>query len=383
MPRFRCLDPGNLLGHGTDSIVPLRLSRALTLLAIASAPNPGSRYQPGSNWGVAKYATAVDPRSSSGGGQRAIANIGIRDLDPHQKTTLADDFGVAISLALIDAACGIDGLADCYALWLEEVLSLRTGGRHRRMPDFLLLLRKPLSGSTLVLLECKGSTQSVMAGRQLGSACAQLDNVIEVAGVPCAHGMVPKIAMASTIHPGEPVEIRVDDPPEPLNIPPEVEMKLRANFVALELAAFGDLAAAEAIRFRYSLPSWARFGIPDGLLQGSKDLRLEQTMLITLPAFKRLPLLARDELDLEIVQRLCLARVRYVAEGSPRAVALRESPSNDQMLGDNSHTERSEYGVDSSHIHRDDDGRLRCEESDRTSGGTQSRLSVEVWPATT
>lgn len=179
------------------------------------------------------------------------------------------------------------------------------------------------------------------------------------------------------------MEIRVDDPPEPLKIPPDVEIKLRANFVALELAAFGDLAAAEAIRFRYSLPSWARFGIPEGLLQGSKDLRLEQTMLITLPAFKRLSILARDELDLEIVQRLCLARVRYVAEGSPRAVALRESPSNDQLLTDKNHSERHEYGVDSTHIQRDDDGRLRGEESDRTSGGTRCTLSVDVWPAAT
>lgn len=383
MPRFRYLDPRNLLGNGTDSIVPLKLSRALTLLAIASAPNPGSRYQPGSNWGVAKYATAVDPRSSSGGSRRAIANIGIRDLDPHQKTILADDFGVALSLALIDAACGIDGLADCYGLWLKEILSLRRGGRHRRMPDFLLLLRKPLSGSRLVLLECKGSTQGVMAGRQLGSACAQLDNVTEVAGVPCAPGMVPKVAMASTVHPGEPVEIRVDDPPEPLEIPPEVETKLRANFVALELAALGDLAAAEAIRFRYFLPSWSRFGIPRGLLQASKELRLEQTMLITLPALKRPSMSARGELDLEIVRRQCLARVHYVADASPRAMALRENPSNDQTLVDETHAERSEYGIDSSHVERDEDGRLRSEESDRTSGGTRSRLSVEVWPAPT
>jgi hypothetical protein len=380
MPGFRCIDPGDVLGQGKDIVVRLGVSRALTLLGIASAPNPGSRYQPGSHWGVVKYATAIDPRLSAHGRRFGIANVGIRDLDPHQKTVLADDLGVAFALARIDAAYGIEGLCDCYALWLEETLVLKAGGRHRRMPDFLLLLRRSLNGSRLALLECKGSTQNAMARAQLATGCTQLDNVDCIGGSRCGRGLIPRIAMALTVHPGNPVELRVDDPPEVLEPSPELETKLRANFVALELAAFGDVAAAEAVRSTYRLPNWARFGLPMDLLRTNKDLRLDRTMLITLPAFK-VPPTAQDDLELDVAQRPCLARVEFLAEASARALGLREDPRRDDLLQSLGTMEQSLPGDFQLNVEKQTNGGLRSSEEGQTGGGTRTRLIVDIWPA--
>jgi hypothetical protein len=47
-----------------------------------------------------------------------------------QKTVLADDVGMGLSLAALDTTYGIDGMWDCYGLWLEGLLQLAQSGRH-------------------------------------------------------------------------------------------------------------------------------------------------------------------------------------------------------------------------------------------------------------
>ena len=148
-------DPNRYLGVAS----PYNLSflRALVLLAQATSPSPRSRYRPASSWTVAKYMTVCDPRRRQGSAGILIVNPGIRDLDPHQKGMLSDDMGMAVALGLIDQSHGIKGLADVYALVSSGALILKAAGKHRRMPDFVLELRKPIAGSHFVLLECKGS----------------------------------------------------------------------------------------------------------------------------------------------------------------------------------------------------------------------------------
>jgi hypothetical protein len=328
---FELHDSGSIIGPLPS--IDLSLARALRLLAIATAPSPGSRYQPGSHWASAKYATAIDPRILPSGPQLAIANAGIRDLDPHQKTVLADDIGVALALAAIDSSYGIDGLSDCYALWLSSELLLASGGKHRRMPDFVLLLRKPLGGSKHVLLECKGSTLQTSADSQLTAACKQLANVSSLSGITCTS--IPKVAIAAKIRPGSQVELHVSDPPEEFAFPDDFDNKLRASFVALELAALGDIAAAERVRRAFDIPSWSRFSIRSDLLASSEFLGLEQAVMTTAPELKRLSAKMKSVFDLSVAKRQCLIHARLVLRPSKRAVLLKEDPSDATALVQN------------------------------------------------
>ena len=330
MFEFELHDPDAVLG-GTNSI-HFNFARALKLMAYATAPSPGSRYQPGSSWSVVKYATAIEPRLGTSSHQTAIANTGIWDLDPHQKTVLADDMGVGLALAAIDVKYGIDGLWDCYSLWLEEQLQLRRDGRHRRMPDFLILLRTPISGSRLALLECKGSTRSTAATGQLTSACNQLSNVSRVLGLSRTKYTLPQVGIACALSPGDPIAITVADPPEDFTLPDDIEKRLRANYVALELAALGDVAAADSVRTRYNLPSWGRIGFKNSILPRNETLGINESVTSMLPSGKRLSAKARDVLDSTFIDKLCLAQAQLIVGPSRRAIELRANADDESAL---------------------------------------------------
>jgi hypothetical protein len=87
MYEFQLNDPLTILG--ATSFIRFHWARALKLMTYATAPCPGSRYQPGSSWSIVKYATALEPRLVPISRRSAIANAGIRDLDPHPE----DGFG--------------------------------------------------------------------------------------------------------------------------------------------------------------------------------------------------------------------------------------------------------------------------------------------------
>jgi hypothetical protein len=381
MPNFRFFDDGDFLGQGVDVAAHVSVPRALYLLAIASAPSPGSRYHPNPHWAALKYATVVDPRGSLAAARLAIANAGISDLDPHQKTVLADDFGVALGLARIDALHGIVGLADCYVLRKLGQLVLSTDGGHRRMPDFLLLLSKPINGSALALLECKGSTRSNAAPSQLNSACVQLENVSTIFGIDCKKKPIPKIGMAVAVHAGQAISVSTGDPPEVVETPPDVEIQLRANYIALELAALGDLSGAEKVRSSYDLPNWAQYGVRAASLPRSENLSIDQTLFTVLPPFKRLSKLLAANLDSDAARKQCLTRVRFVAESAPLTRAVLEDPADHSRILSAVSAARPS-AVDVLQHKNDQAGRrLWSEEIDRTALGSAIRMTMETWPA--
>jgi hypothetical protein len=377
---FELNDPDAVLDN--TSQVHFNLVRALKLLAYAAAPSPNSRYQPGSGWSVVKYATAIEPRLGILSPQTAIANPGIWDLDPHQKTVLADDLGVGLALAAIDVKYGIDGLWDCYSLWSQNLLKLRKDGRHRRMPDFVLLLRRPLSGSNMIILECKGSTRNKAAAGQLKSACRQLRNVSSVLGVSRRKYHLPKVGIACGFSPGELVAITVADPPEDFELPDDIETKLRANYVALELAALGDIATADAVRARFNLPSWGQIGIESSILPRSPTLQIDQVVMSVLPSSKRLSKEAREVLDPTLIGKLCLARAELSVGPSRRAKELRANPNSEQALHAEIVSEKIDLPIASTSGTADTQGgRRQRRENDLAGDGSISQLSVEIWSA--
>lgn len=380
MFEFQLDDPSTILGTGNS--IQFNLVRALKLLAYATAPSPGSRYQPGSSWSVAGYATAIEPRLATSSNQIAIANAGIWDLDPHQKTVLADDMGVGLSLCVIDTAYGIDGLWDCYGLWREGLLQLREDGRHRRMPDFLVLLRTPFAGSKMALLECKGSTRNAVANGQLASACWQLGNVTSALGVSSEEHQIPRIGIACMLHPGSPVVITVADPPDELALPNNIETLLRANYVALELSALGDIGAADSLRLRYKLPSWGRLGLQSSVLPRVESLGIHQSVISVLSGSSRLSQKAREVVDTDLIEKLCLARAELTIGPSYRAIQLRENAENETALRidptakvNHPAVQLAEYdeGIAS--------GIRRRRESDQADDGSISSLSVDILAA--
>ena len=352
-------------------------------MAYATAPSPGSRYQPGSSWSVVKYATAIEPRLGTSSHQTAIANSGIWDLDPHQKTLLADDIGVGLAVAAIDVKYGIDGLWDCYSLWLEELLQLRIEGRHRRMPDFLILLRKPISGSRMALLECKGSTRRTAAAGQLTSACNQLNNVSRVLGLSRKQYSLAQVGIACALYPGNPIVITVADPPEEITLPDNIETLLRANHVALELAALGDVAAADTVRTRYNLPSWGRYGFENGILPRNEAFGINETVMSILPSSKRLSTKARDVVDSTFIDKLCLARAQLIVGPSRRATELRANVNNESALRVESVAKVVDAPSATTEYAGDVTGtRRRRQEYDLADDGSTSQLSVDFWSTT-
>jgi len=380
MFQFELNDSTNIFSGA--SFLQFNLARALKLLAYATAPSPGSRYQPGASWSVVKYGTAIEPRLLPSATQIAIANAGIWDLDPHQKTVLADDMGVGIALAALDVVFGIDGLWDCYSLWLQGHLQLSLDGRHGRMPDFLVSLHRSIKGSQFALLECKGSTRNNAAAEQLTSACVQLNNVNRVLRLPKKNHGIPRVGIATVVHPGAPVVIHVSDPPEEFPLPAQILTMLQANYVALELAALGDTAASDSVRSRYRLPSWGTLGIPNRDLPTSAILALDQMAVATLPANERISKKARETLDLDLMHKFCLSRSHLVLEPSKRAIAMRAEVNDESKLhldiakhSDVKAGITAEYTIDAS------PGIRRRVENDAAPDGSRATLTIDIWSA--
>ncbi|HEX7027380.1 MAG TPA: hypothetical protein VF268_09070 [Gammaproteobacteria bacterium] len=226
---------------------------SLLLLAQATAPAPYSRYQSNSIWAVAKYSQIRDRRPLTQNNDFYV-NPGIADLDPHQKAVLSDDVGMAISLGLLDQRHGIIGLADVFQLVSQNFMSLKNNGRHRNMPDFLILLDKPLRGSRLILVECKGTQTNGRHTIQLENACdKQLKNVDSIFGV---HEEVPILAFATQLLRGEILRVNISDPPVKINQSPELKKILIENFLALEYSTFQDVMSANKVWQKSRLRGW-------------------------------------------------------------------------------------------------------------------------------
>ncbi len=269
MPNVPIIDPKGILGLGAAPTIPLNYNDALLLLAIACAPAPGSMYMQQLSWALAKYIGVWDPlyRLTTPPPQSLRVNPGLADLDPHQKTVLSDDIGVGLSLALLDVSFGVVGIMDCYRAHKAGLLTLTVAGKHRKMPDFIVLLAAPIGGSNIILLECKGSQTNGAQKAQLTSACKQLTNVNTLAGMPAA--AFPRVAVAAQLRHGKNAVLHIDDPTEWVVTREDFQELLRANLCAQELSMLGEYNAASSVWADLGLPSWPmRNPVEDDSLAG-------------------------------------------------------------------------------------------------------------------
>lgn len=300
MPNVQVLDSKGVLGLGTYPLVGLNFYDALLLLAIACAPAPGSKYMQHLSWALAKYIGVWDPayRRTTPPPQTLRVNSGLADLDPHQKTVLSDDLGVGLSLALLDVQFGVVGIMDCYRAHRLGLLTLSAAGKHRKMPDFIVLLAAPLNGSHIILLECKGSQSSGAYKAQLATACgSQLGNVSTLGGA--AATTFPRVAVAAELRHGKDARLHVDDPVEWVETPDDLGELLRANLCAQELSMLGAYDSAAEIWTALGLPSW-----PIQVAQTAEvgtQLLTEGVVFTVVPAEGR-PLRARIEWDATVSQ---------------------------------------------------------------------------------
>jgi len=181
------------------------------------------------------------------------------------------------------------------------------------------------------------------------------------------------------IHPGAPIELTVADPPEELQLPDDIEIRLRANYAALELAALGDVATADAVRMRYELPSWGRLGLQTDLLPRSEVLSVDQTMLSILPGRSRLPPKVREAVDLELIKKRCVVRTSLKIGPSRRATALKMDVGNeDALLGEAPRQERHSDGASTDALDGTPNAKYRRLEEDRAEDGSTSVLSLDI-----
>jgi hypothetical protein len=172
------------------------------------------------------------------------------------------------------------------------------------------------------------------------------------------------------------------DPPEEIALPDDIETLLRANYVALELAALGDIAAADSIITRYKLPSWGALGLQSSMLPRIETLGINQIVLSVLSGSSRLSKKARQVADPALIEKLCLARTELVIGPSHRATQLRENASNEKALHVESAVKSKDSAPDSTKYDGDiAEGRRRRRESDLADDGSTSLLSVDIWAA--
>jgi len=158
----------------------LDLSRTLLMLGTLTMPQLLSRASPARFWAWLRYFLAVSASDD------LRITMDFADLDPHQKSILSDDLGVAVStFYLYEKFAGIAPIIDGRRFMLQFARLLRRKAKPSKAkvgpskaPDFVFRDR---SGRWHIL-ECKG-TQSGHGARnhQLKTALAQ-KNVIQITG---------------------------------------------------------------------------------------------------------------------------------------------------------------------------------------------------------
>jgi hypothetical protein len=232
------------------------------------------------------------------------------------------------------------------------------------------------------MVECKGSTRSNAATQQLDSACVQLGNVNRVLGLSKKKFRIPRVGIATVVHAGAPVVVHVSDPPEEFPLPEQILTMLRANYVALELAALGDIVTSDSVRSRYNLPSWGTLGIRKSELPRSESLTLDQMTVSALPGNMRIAKKARQALDLALVQKDCLSRSHLVVQPSKRAIAMRANVDNESNLRLDTARDPSGKGTAAAEYPTDAiPGTRRRVENDVAPDGSISNLTIDIWSA--
>ncbi|MGN8088458.1 hypothetical protein ACTJK6_20550 [Ralstonia sp. 22086] len=205
------LVPAFLAGSGAAT---LDMGQALLMLGTLSIPGGFTSASPARYWSWVRYFSAISPHSDLRIVQQFV------DLDPHQKTILSDDFGVAVTTQLIfDKLGGFKDVVDGRQFISLYASLIRSGGLKKKFPkvgpgkcpDFVILDK---SGKWHVL-ECKGTqTSGVVRNGQLKTAFDQ-KNAIQVKGAVRGERLAAGLYLAdeySTIS----SSIKIVDPePEP------------------------------------------------------------------------------------------------------------------------------------------------------------------------
>jgi hypothetical protein len=151
--------------------------RAMLLLGTVTVPAGIPRWGMSTNWAMVRYLTMLDESSPS-----LRLHPAISDLDPHLKTVLSDDWGVALSLQWLDSQFRYlqkeNGLSLLKRLQRDGLATYNGPSKRRgpsKCPDFICTDKQ----GKLHIIECKGTQESkTKLARQLQDGRSQKRNVI-------------------------------------------------------------------------------------------------------------------------------------------------------------------------------------------------------------
>lgn len=168
--------PGKKIPASLSPTGPIRLNiaQAMLMLGTVSVPGGFSTASPARYWAWLRYLSAVSRTPDL----RITPEFA--DLDPHQKTILSDDFGVAVCTKLLyDRLGGLQDVIDGrkFILQYASLVSLPKRAKKKlpkvgggKCPDYVLLD----SAGKWHVLECKGTqTSPHYRKQQLKTAVAQ------------------------------------------------------------------------------------------------------------------------------------------------------------------------------------------------------------------
>lgn len=225
-------------GLACPGTIPVDLAHALLMLGGLTSPSGFSSASPARYWAWLRYFSAI----SSTPDLRITAPF--IDLDPHQKTILSDDLGVAISTKwLFDRLGGFAEIVDGRRFMLQYASLINRPKRKTpkvgigKCPDFVI---RDFANRWHVI-ECKG-TQSDRAyrNRQLNAAYMQ-KQVIDIKGAARGERLAVGIYLGN----------EREDPTSHLRVidPPEVEpyVVIDASDRQLAITATNRLAVSRAL----------------------------------------------------------------------------------------------------------------------------------------
>jgi hypothetical protein len=218
--------PKGIPSYLNSGTVQVNMLQALLMLGSVTVPNGLSVASPATFWAWIRYFSAISPQSVL-----RITNPFV-DLDPHLKTVLSDDFGVAVTTQwLSDSVSGFKQVVDGrrfilnYAHLLTHTPPPTKKIGPRKSPDFVVM---DAAGKWHVI-ECKGTqTSPAHSVRQLKRAREQ-KGAIEISpklkGLSLAAGLYLASEKSGAVS-----RIMVHDPetPEPLIRIDNADVALRA-----------------------------------------------------------------------------------------------------------------------------------------------------------
>lgn len=281
--------PAILGGSGTVSIDVMA-----SMLTLGSVTTPGgfSQASPARFWAWIRYFAAFCPSGD------IRITMPFADLDPHQKTILSDDFGVALTTSWLGNRLGgfvdiVDGrrflIQYASLVHLPPQRTRKVGPA--KCPDYVALDKQ----GKWHVLECKGtqSGHEYLRDKQMGKTAVQQKGGIKVKGSMKGESLVIGVSLEHELS-DEPSRMRVIDPPaEPLieldeshTEEAEIASQRLATSRALGLAGFHRAAeevALPAVRER-SVARLYRPGEAQRVSRPREDRRKEAKEELSAPS---------------------------------------------------------------------------------------------------